>query len=140
MHEARPFALFAGWILASVFATASVADDKPAAPAKPEAKAEAKPAEKDKPKAKASDKAKRTPEQILAKKDKNKDGALDEKEFLGKKKAEDAAAVAKFAKRDRNGDGKITKAELTSGGKKAKKAKKAGKAAKRAKKAEKKPA
>ena len=136
MSNARPFALFAGWMLAVAFSSVASADDTPAAPAKPEAKAEDKPAAK----AKAADKAKHTPEQVLAKKDKNQDGALDEKEFLGKKKADDPAAVAKFAKRDKNGDGKITKAELTSGGKKAKKAKKAGKAAKKAKKADKKPA
>ena len=116
--------VLAACVSLSVLVTPAPADDTPQA--KPEAKAEAKP----------DAKARRTPEQILAKKDKNKDGTIELKEFLGKKTADTAAREAKFAKRDKDGNGKLSKAELTSGGKKkAKSAKKAKKAAKAKKKA-----
>lgn len=124
MFDARSIGRLALGVSFAMFAAPVSADDKPQA--KPEAKAEAKPEAKA-----AAKKARRTPEQVLAKKDKNKDGAIELKEFLGKKKADTAAREAKFAKRDKDGDGKLSKAELTSGGKKkAKSAKKAKKAAK----------
>ena len=74
---------------------------------------------------KGKDQAKRSPEQVFKKKDKDNDGMLTKQEFASKKK-DPAKAAKRFARLDKNSDGKLSLAEFTAKKDKADKPKKGG--------------